>query len=187
MSDPMSDKMSDKTTRDPVTSDYVAVRRLQDAYADVVTRRSWDELADLFLPDAVVEVDTRTDDSLRFEGPVALGSFISGAIERFEFFEFVILNARVVLGPEGSGGDPDAASARVYMCELRTDRETGQWINAFGVYHDRYRRVDGRWWFAHRQYHSLGRDAEDGTGRMEAFAFPHHLVLGGAGSLSDCA
>jgi len=157
------------------TTDYVAVRRLQDAYADVVTRRAWSELDALFLPEAVVEVNTRTSEPLCFEGPEALGSFISGAIERFAFFEFVILNTRVSIAPEG---DPDAAAARVYMCELRTDRETGQWINAFGVYHDRYRRSDDRWWFARRRYHSLGRSAEDGTGRVEAFEFPRHLTLG---------
>ena len=77
--------------------DYIGVRRLQDAYADVVTRRAWPELADLFLPDAVVEVDTRTNEPLRFEGPQALGEFIGGAIERFGFFEFVILNSVVRL------------------------------------------------------------------------------------------
>jgi len=82
----------------------------------------------------------------------------------------VILNSIVRLNVDDAF---DRAAARVYMCELRTDRETGQWINAFGVYHDRYRKVDGRWWFEHRQYHSLGRDAEDGTGRVEAFEFPH--------------
>jgi SnoaL-like domain len=155
-------------------SDYLGVRRLQDAYADVVTRRAWPELAELFLPEAVVEVDTRTNEPLRFEGPKALGDFIGGAIERFAFFEFVILNSIVHLNV---GDDFDRAAARMYMCELRTDRETGEWINAFGVYHDRYRRRDDRWWFEHRQYSSLGRDAEDGTHRMEAFEFPHHLTL----------
>ncbi|MFO7592107.1 MAG: hypothetical protein R6X23_14650 [Acidimicrobiia bacterium] len=67
--------------------DHVAIRRLQSAYADVVSRRAWAELGDLFLPDA----------------------------------------------------------------------DTGEWNNAFGVYHDRYRRVDGEWRFARRRYHSLAR------------------------------
>jgi len=155
-------------------TDYLAVRRLQDAYADVVTRRAWPELAELFLPDALVEVDTRTQEPLRFEGPHALGEFIGGAIERFGFFEFVILNSIVRLNVDD---DVDRAVARVYICELRTDRETGEWINAFGVYHDRYRWIDRRWWFERRHYSSLGRDAEDGTHRMEVFAFPHHLTL----------
>ncbi len=32
--------------------DYLAITRLQAAYADVVTRRAWRELERLFLPDA---------------------------------------------------------------------------------------------------------------------------------------
>jgi hypothetical protein len=35
------------------------------------------------------------------------------------------------------------------------------------VYRDDYLRVDGRWWFAKRDYQSLAR-----SGRGEVFAFP---------------
>lgn len=155
------------------TDDYVAVRRLQNAYADVATRRAWPELAELFLPTSLVEVDTRGGEILRFAGPQALGDFIGEALERFDFFEFVILNTRLELGV---GADPDVADGRVYICELRTDRDTGAWNNAFGVYHDRYARRDGRWWFAHRRYHSLGRTGEQRD--LDTFEFPHHLRLG---------
>jgi hypothetical protein len=51
------------------TVDYVAIRRLQSAYADVCTRRAWAEFDGLFLPDALVEVDTRVGEPLRFVGP----------------------------------------------------------------------------------------------------------------------
>ena len=84
------------------------------------------------------------------------------------------LNAVVELAADG---DPDTATARVWMCELRTDAATGEWNNAFGVYHDRYRRTDDTWRFAHRRYHSLARTA-DGPHRAEAFAFPHGVDLG---------
>jgi hypothetical protein len=53
------------------------------------------------------------------------------------------------------------------MCELRQAKDNGQFSQAFGVYHDRYRRVDGRWWFARRDYQSLSR-----TGRNDVFPFP---------------
>ena len=43
------------------------------------------------------------------------------------------------------------------MCEVRHDRATDTWQNAHGLYSDRYRWVDGRWWFAHRAYRSLAR------------------------------
>lgn len=154
--------------------DHAAIRRLQSAYADVVSRRAWPELGDLFLPDARVEVDTRIAEVMVFDGSDALGEFIAGAIERFAFFEFVILNSVVELAADG---DPGTATARVWMCELRTDAATGEWNNAFGVYHDRYRRTAGTWRFAHRRYHSLARTA-DAPHLAQAFPFPHELGLG---------
>jgi hypothetical protein len=150
------------------TIDYVAITRLQAAYADVVNRRVWAELRDLFLPGAPVRVDTVTNAAIDLTGPDEVGVFIGRAIERFEFFEFVILNTRVELSYEG---DDDAAFARVFMCELRQDAGNGRSSQAFGVYHDRYRRVDGRWWFARRDYQSLSR-----TGRNEVFDFPQEFA-----------
>ncbi|MGZ8764847.1 MAG: nuclear transport factor 2 family protein [Acidimicrobiia bacterium] len=151
------------------TIDVVAISRLQAAYADVVTRRAWLELHDIFRPDAPVQVDTITATPIELTGPEEVGAFISGAIEHFEFFEFVILNTHIVTAV---GGDVGAARARLYMCELRQASATGQWSNAFGIYHDDYRREDGRWWFARRRYQSLARI--DLSGRAEVFPFPHH-------------
>lgn len=146
------------------TIDYTAICRLQAAYADSVTRRSWSELGELFVPSATVTVDTVTNPPIELVGPTAVGDFISGAVERFEFFELVILNTRVDLRPDS---DADAARARLFTCELRQDRSNGRWTNAFGVYHDEYVRIDHRWWFARRRYQSLAR-----TGRAEVFPFP---------------
>jgi SnoaL-like domain len=146
------------------TIDYTAICRLQAAYADSVTRRAWPELNELFTPTAQVTVDTVTSASIELVGPTAVGDFISGAVERFEFFELVILNATVDLrSPAG----PGTARARMFTCELRQDRSNGRWTNAFGVYHDEYTRIDHRWWFARRRYQSLAR-----TGRAEIFPFP---------------
>jgi hypothetical protein len=146
------------------TADYVAITRLQNAYADAVTRRAWAEFADMFLADAPVRVDTVTNPVIALNGPQELGDFIGTAVERFEFFEFVPLSTRVFLR---AGGDDDRATARLYICELRQDAASGHSTQAFGVYQDDYRRVDGRWWFAARAYQSLAR-----SGRGEVFAFP---------------
>lgn len=147
------------------TIDYTAICRLQSAYADSVSRRAWTELAELFVPAAEITVDTITAAPIEIVGPKALGDFISGAVERFEFFELVILNTRVDIA---HNGNPDAARARQFTCELRQDVANGHWSNAFGVYHDEYARIDGRWWFGRRRYQSLAR-----TGRAEIFPFPH--------------
>jgi hypothetical protein len=152
------------------TIDYVALRRLQDAYADIVTRRAWSELHDIFVPDIDVIVDTRRADPIVMTGPDAVSGFISGAIARFDFFEFVILNARVWLRHDG---DNDLAVGRMYISELRRELGTGSWTASYGVYHDRYARIDGQWWFTRRRYHSLARTPPEDA----AFEFPSGDLL----------
>jgi len=144
------------------TVDYIAITRLLSAYADTVNRRAWPEFKDLFMPDAAVRVDMVSKPAIDLVGPEELGSFIEGAIERFEFFEFVVLNAHVDL----TGSDAEAARARVFMCELRQERATGEWTRAFGIYHDEYKHDRGRWRFAQRRYQSLARSGG------EVFPFP---------------
>ena len=63
--------------------DYVAVCRLQAAYADAVSRRAWSDLGELFLADARVEVSTVSSAPLEFVGADGIGGFIAGAIDRF--------------------------------------------------------------------------------------------------------
>jgi hypothetical protein len=148
---------------DPDDLDYIGIHRLQAAYADAVSRRAWDDLVPLFLPDTPVRVDTVTGDPIEAVGAAGIGHFIAGAVERFEFFELVILNVHVLPGGEGS----DERRSRAFTCELRQESSTGHWTNAFGVYHDDVRRVDGRWRYALRRYQSLAR-----TGRADVFPFP---------------
>jgi SnoaL-like domain len=149
--------------------DWVDINRLLARYVDVVNRRHWPELGDLFRPDAPVVVDRVTAEPIELHGPGAVGRFIGGAIERFGFFELAVLNARINVG---AGGDPDRARGRVFITEIRQDREGGAWSNTYGVYHDTYRRVDGAWWFADRAYQSLAR-----TGADTGFAFPAESSL----------
>ena len=158
---------------DPVdqeTLDYLGACRLQAAYADAVSRRAWSDLDALFLADATVIVDTVTGAPLEFVGAAGIGDFIAGAIERFEFFELVILNVHVLGGADPAS--PVSAGlgvlrSRTFTCELRQEMASGHWSNAFGVYHDELHRVDGRLQYARRRYQSLAR-----TGRSEVFPFP---------------
>lgn len=156
-----------------MSADVVELQRLQSAYADVVSRRAWGELERLFLPDVTVEVDTVTSPARTFNGPHEFSSFVSAACARFDHFQFVILNAVV----EVAG---DNATGRIFMCEIRhhtaaaldgDQSSTGVWSTAYGLYSDRYRKVDGTWWFAERHYRSLAR-----TGPQEGiFGLPPDL------------
>ena len=65
-------------------------------------------------------------------------------------------------------GDDDRAIGRMYIAELRRESGSEEWTTAYGVYHDHFARIDGRWWFAGRRYHSLARTPPDGG----AFGFP---------------
>jgi hypothetical protein len=147
---------------DQETLDYAAICRLQAAYADAVTRRAWLDLDPLFLPDAPITVDTVTSAPFEHVGAAGIGGFIAGAVERFEFFELVILNVHAIFGSEA-----ESARSRSFTCELRQESANGHWTNAFGVYHDDLTKVDGRWRYARRRYQSIAR-----TGRGEVFPFP---------------
>ena len=145
------------------TDDVVALWRLQARYADVVSRRAWPELAELFLPDTTVEIDTVTAPSRSITGPEAFGAFVAGAIERFDHFTFVILNTVVEVGAPAADGGATTAVGRIFMCEVRHDRESDTWQNAHGLYQDRYAHHDGAWRFAARAYRSLARSGPDGA------------------------
>jgi hypothetical protein len=138
------------------TDDVVALWRLQSRYADVITRRAWPELHELFLPDTAVHIDTVTSAPRTIVGPEAFGAFVAEAIARFDHFTFVILNTVV----DVSGADE--ARGRIFMCEVRHDAASDSWPNAHGVYEDRYRHLDGRWWFAERRYRSMARTGPGG-------------------------
>jgi hypothetical protein len=134
------------------SADVVALWRLQSRYADIITRRAWPELHEVFLPTTTVHLDLVTAPDRTIVGPGELGEFVAAAIERFDHFTFVILNAVVGLDP------PDHAAGRIFMCEVRHDAETDTWPNAHGLYQDRYVRIDGRWWIEERRYRSLARE-----------------------------
>ncbi|HEY4378109.1 MAG TPA: nuclear transport factor 2 family protein [Acidimicrobiales bacterium] len=153
--------------------DLLAIDRLQRRYGDVITRRAWPELAELFTPEAPIRIDTRTRPLIEVRGPGELAAFVEPSIERFRFFEFTILNTVADLDTDGPDDidDPDgpaAATGRVYLCEVRFDPDAEGWSQAYGVYHDTYARTDGRWWIAGRRYHSLGRRGVEDA----AFPFP---------------
>ncbi len=86
-------------------------------------------------------VDRVTAEPIELIGPEAVGRFIGGAIERFGFFELAVLNARINVG---AGDDPDRARGRVFITEIRQDRQGAAWSHTYGVYHDTYRRVGRR-------------------------------------------
>jgi hypothetical protein len=140
------------------TDDVVALWRLQARYADIITRRAWPELHEVFRPDTTVHIDTVTAPPRTVAGPGDFADFVAAAMARFDHFTFVILNSVVDLDPPERPGEPaTGAAGRIFMCEVRHERDSDTWQTAHGVYQDRYVRVDGRWWIAERRYRSMAR------------------------------
>ena len=82
------------------TAEYIAIRRLQDCYTDVVSRHAFGELHDLFLPatPVLVELPGGTREVI---GPDDFGRFIEKRIGDLAFFQFVILNSVVEVTVDG--------------------------------------------------------------------------------------
>ena len=159
------DRSAERRIADAV--DHSEIRRLLDAYADLVSRRDWPALGELFVADTELYLDLRHTTRV-LAGAAEIGGFLGPAVERFEFFQFVILGMTVDLRV---GGDPDAARGRTYMSELRQDGATHEWSQIHGIYHDEFVRTSEGWRIARRHYHSMARRAAGET-TAEVFPFP---------------
>jgi hypothetical protein len=87
--------------------------------------------------------------------------------DRFSFYEYVPLNFVVEIDPAGT------ARGRAYSFEIGQDRDTGDVITFYGMYHDDYARVDGTWLFARRQYQTFAR--QTGAGPMTSYPLKERL------------
>jgi hypothetical protein len=146
---------------------YLAILRLQGAYADIATRRAWREIASLATPDARFSFDLRSGRVIEVVGAEAFGAFGAKSTDRFSFYQYVPLNTVATIGTT------ETARGRSYSLEVGEDRDTCEWINYYGLYHDDYVRFEGSWRFARRQYQTLGRRTGD---RMEAFPLQDRAI-----------
>jgi hypothetical protein len=104
-----------------------------------------------------VDVDTVTAPPHHLIGPDGFVAFVAPATDRFDHFEFVILNTVVDIDTATGVDTADTARGRIFMCEIRREAAGGEWSTAYGLYRDTYRKVDGTWWFQTRRYRSLAR------------------------------
>ena len=97
---------------DSMTDDVVALGRLNSAYADVITRRAFEELGELMLPTCVVHLDLVSAPARDLTGPEAVAEMLGPAMARFDHFLFAIRHSVVQRGdifslpggPEPLGG-----------------------------------------------------------------------------------
>src|SRR5262245_11903095 len=140
---------------------YIAIERLQRAYADIATRGAWDEFASIATPDAYFTFDIQAAQLVEIDGPAEFAAFGVRANEHFSFYLYIPINFVVSIGDDGT------ARGRSYSHEVAEDGESGDWVEFFGTYEDEYAIVDGSWRFARRDYRTYGRVTPRG---LEHFA-----------------
>jgi hypothetical protein len=142
------------------TEAYVAISRLQRAYADVSTRHAWDEMESLATPDARFSYHTKNGVfEIRGGGGFAeLGPQMS---QQFGFHLLIPINFVVAIGV-----DRTTATGRSYLLEYNEERESGTWNEIYGIYYDEYKLHEGSWLFSKREYRPFGRRS---AGRLEWF------------------
>jgi SnoaL-like domain len=148
---------------------YLAIQRLQRAYADVATRNAWNEAALLATPDARFTFDTHSGQVFEIEGGDEFVAFGARMNQRFKFYEYIPLNFVVTIGSDGT------AHGRSYSLEVAEDGETGNWNEFFGVYEDEYVVFEGTWRFARRHYRTYARRT---NGQLQSFPLETTPPLG---------
>ena len=128
---------------------YAAIQQLQQAYADVVTRGAWDEVATLLTPDAHIRFVTSSGEVFEVDGAEAFGKF-GANMTGFDFFQYIPLTFVVSSTPEGT------LEGRTSSLEV-AENEAGEWIESYSIYEDVYAQTDGRWRFARRSHRTVKR------------------------------
>jgi hypothetical protein len=139
---------------------YLAITRLHHTYADIVTRRAWDELESIATKDARISYDMHAGDPIELVGGAALANFGRQVTERFSFYQYIPLNTVVEATGEAT------ARGRFYSLEIAQDRSSEELTHFYGLYHDDYAYCDDRWVFASRDYQTLARQRGD---QLESF------------------
>jgi hypothetical protein len=142
------------------TVGYIAIQRLQSAYADISTRHAWREIVSIATPDACFSFDTHSGEPFQIRGAAEFGEFGAKMTGGFTFYEYIPLNFVVTFDPDGT------ARGRTYSLEVTEDAKTGDWVEFYGVYDDEYALFENEWRFSGRQYRTYGRRT---AGRLEAF------------------
>jgi ketosteroid isomerase-like protein len=145
------------------------INQLAFRYALAVDSRDLSALCDLFVPDVVVDRHN--------SGRTALRAWFADILKAFGASVHFVGNHIVDFV------DADQATGVVYTRDQLERRDTGGWDVGEIQYWDRYRRIDGRWYFVGRKFHrvyivdaltrpSHGAGVNDGSGQLPARQIP---------------
>lgn len=150
--------------------DDLAIRDLLARYVDAIHRRDCDGWAATWAPDATWTLPdvSNADAELVMDGR---DDIVAGWLAAMTGYPFVahILHSGVV-----KWDGPDSASGRWYVTEI-VEAEDGSRFHFYGVYNDRYVRLDGHWLFKARVFSLLYMG--DAAWNGDTFRHPQEVGL----------
>ncbi|HEY6533355.1 MAG TPA: nuclear transport factor 2 family protein [Acidimicrobiales bacterium] len=124
-----------------MSADYWEISRLISRYAELLNLGQLDEVGELFRYGRI----TSPDGSFSVEGPEAVTGMYKGSLVMGEKLpDTLIITSNLQIDVEG-----DAATSKAYFTAMHQMKGAIVPVIA-GRYHDKFRRVDGTWWFEER-------------------------------------
>lgn len=120
------------------------IKRLKYAYFRCLDQKRWDEMLDLFTPDATAAY---SGGRYHYEGREAIVDFMRTNMSSDSFH-----TSHRVHHPEIELVEPDRATATWAMEDTNVDTALDFYLTGAGFYDDRYVRVDGEWRIEHTGY-----------------------------------
>ncbi len=127
--------------------DIELIKQLKGKYFRFLDTNAWQDMAEIFVPDASA---TYSDGDHSFDSREGIIDFLSGAMSGRQF-----LSMHTAHHPEITVTGDDSAEGIWYLHDIVYVLEYKLQISGNGIYHDRYRKVDGRWLIAHTGYERI--------------------------------
>ena len=128
------------------------IHQLKYRYARLIDTKRWDELGELFAPDATASYG---GGATELEGRPAILAFLTGAMA-----DESMLTSHKMHHPEITLTGPDAAEGTWALDDVVILGDLGLTVRGASFYEDRYVRLDGRWVFAHTGYKRVYEEIE---------------------------
>tara|TARA_B110000977_G_scaffold23870_1_gene28890 strand:+ start:643 stop:1104 length:462 start_codon:yes stop_codon:yes gene_type:complete len=127
--------------------DIELIKQLKGKYFRFLDTNAWSEMAEIFVPDATASY---SDGDNSFDSRDEIVSFLSRSMRGRQF-----LSMHTAHHPEITVTSADEAEGIWYLHDIVYALKYKLQISGNGIYHDRYRKVDGQWLIVHTGYERI--------------------------------
>jgi hypothetical protein len=152
-----------------------AIKRLKYRYMRCVDTKAWEEMAEVFVPEATAAYSAGR---YSYEGRDAIIAWLREGMDRDTFH-----STHSVHHPEIDLAGSDRATGVWALEDYVVDMQHDIVISGAGFYHDRYVKRDDRWWIEHTGYERVFEQIESRKDRPSLRLTASMWTTGGASSI----